>query len=382
MKNKKILIISFFFEPHCGVGAFRASYWAKNLKAYNYDVSVITSTNVDTDFDSIDNIHHVQYRRKLFIVDQGYQWGKAIKAFLNRSTLPEYNLILLTGGPFMQFFLLSTLKKKWPSAKLILDYRDPNSNNPRSNHSSIFKNHFKQICDNYFLKKAHIIITTNKFFKDFIDPKKKFSKKIFLIENGFDEQSLKSIVLQKTTIEKNNNQKNITSLIYPGPFTFDRLPHNLFKAIKELNPYFHFHHVGSTNSELQLPDANIFKFHGVQSYQKTLELINNCDIGIIMAGANEIGATTKLFDYIGLKKIIFIITDGKLNYGTLEEITKSYKNTYWCKNNIREISLCLKKIQHEFYTSKNILNEEMETNNFSRSAGLLKLIKCIEGQQN
>ena len=59
----KILFIAYYFEPFSGVGAKRISYWAKNLKRVDSNISkcdVITAIPQTEDFDTIDNVFYVE----------------------------------------------------------------------------------------------------------------------------------------------------------------------------------------------------------------------------------------------------------------------------------------------------------------------------------
>jgi|SRR5690554_857344 len=377
MTNKKtVLFIAYYFEPYIGVGAQRVSYWAKNISRVNPNIvcDVVTATpqnGIKTK--SIRNIYYVEdsgySKLKGLIKDPGVTWLNDLKRFFmqNRDNL-NYDYVLLTGGPFMHFAIAKLLKKLF-RCKIILDFRDPFANNPRFN-NNLVKSKVKGFFEKPFIKAADILITVNKYVGNLLMINN--SSELYIVENGFDETIVNRYIDKKVALEGTR-----INLVYAGSFYEDRNPRVFLDVVsKELENYYCFNHIGKRDSFLT-PYRTIINEYGVKSYQETIEIISSCDIGLIFTSGKEFESTTKVFDYIGLKKAIFIITEGTSLTGSLSEILKDYPKVFWCNNNYWDIHQMLKKI----------LENDLSVNKydnycFTRGSGLNKLVSILEMMEN
>jgi len=371
---KRILIISYFFPPFKGVGTFRPYYWAKNIKNFDnsYECDVITATP-DPVKEKTYNIYYIKDSKhysffSLFIKDPGLSWKKDLLNYFKSKNIPHYDIIIITGGPFLHFGIGSFLKKKY-GCKIILDFRDPFANNPKFK-DNIIKKIIKRILEYSFIKDSDIVITVNKECAKLITCKD--LKKIKIIENGYDESIVEKILLKRP---KKKSSSSITKIIYAGKLYNDVNPEPFFNVITEKSfiNNFIFYYIGPNDSLLQRwnKSKNIYLFEQMD-YKKVLEFIVKCDVGLILTGGKPFESTTKIFDYIGLGKKILIITEGKIKTGSLNYITKNLKNVVWAQNSYFKIKEALNKIQN-----MNITKKPSNIDLYSRRNGLKKLLHII-----
>ena len=309
----KILFIAYYFEPFEGVGAKRISYWAKNLKRVNpsieqCDVITATKQNRNSVFEYIDNIYYVETSKnslfgKVFKFDPGASWLKNLKKFTKENIKKNsYDYVIITGNPFLHFFIINEYKKL--GIQTILDFRDPFATNPRGMQldSPIkkLKNSILKRIEKYFIKNANYIITVNKYCVVLLQDHEKFKDKIYTIDNGYDEQLLNLVDIKK--IEK----KLPLKICYAGKLYRDRNPLNFIDVINQQDNFV-FHHIGEESEYLvDVNEEKIIK-HGVKSYLETLNIIGEMEIAIIFTSGYTFESTTKIFDYIALDRIILII---------------------------------------------------------------------------
>ena len=374
--NKKVLFISYFFEPHNGVGAQRISYWAKNIAEYSNNIiscDVITNTFQETENHAgICNVFFVAHNNKSFwsyvIKDQGLYWKKSVKDFLYKNMdVLHYDAIIMSGGPFMQFSLTPFLKDLF-GCKVILDFRDPFANNPRFNNSYL-KTVIKKYIEQGFIKNADHVITVNEYCLKLLTSYNMFKDKFSIIENGFNEKEMEHVGKR----ELHDNAK--IKFLYAGTLYQDRNPVNFLKTIsnKQYAETLSFHHVGNESCFLDdFRNINNIYEYGQKPYRETMDIINAADVGLIFTKGFNFESTVKIFDYIGLNKSILVVTDGEVKTGSLHKITKDYPSIFWAKNEKVEIERVLEKI----------LNSDLKVvfdcrYKYSKKKGLKKLINII-----
>ncbi len=368
MSSKSILVVTFFFPPNKTVGSLRASYWCKNLHKHGYEVSVVSSTSLKNIPAGISNYICIPlqptFKKHSFIKDEGLVWGASIKNYFNKIDALSFNSVLITGGPFLQFGLIKYFKKTIRVSNVVLDYRDPFSFNPRFN-TSIFSKLAKELFNQYYLYNADHVITTNYHFQKLIDKLNLYSLKISLIDNGFDETIINKL-------EKKISIGPIIKLGYLGPFMIDRDPSNLISSLDRYKGRIEFHHIGSQSNYIEGNDLVIS--YGQKIYHEAISIFNNFDVGLILLGNGNHESTTKVFDYIGLRKPILIITNGKLKSGPIHTILKEYPLSLWAKNNEESISSAFNNILSLRYK---LIIPDRDFNEFSRKSGLVKLVTIL-----
>lgn len=375
----KILFIAYYFEPFEGVGAKRISYWAKNLKRVNSSIEqcdVITATkqNRNSVYEYIDNIYYIETSKyslfgKVFKVDLGASWLKNLKKFTKENIKKNsYDYVIITGNPFLHFFIIGEYKQL--GIQTILDFRDPFATNPRGikldSTVKKFKNYILKRIEKYFIKNANYIITVNQYCVILLQDHAKFKDKIYIIDNGYDEQLLKLVDAKK--IEKRLPLK----ICYAGKLYKDRNPLNFLDVINKQDNFI-FHHIGEESEYLvDVYEEKVIK-HGVKSYMETLNIIGEMEIAIIFTSGYTFESTTKIFDYIALDRIILIITDGEMETGSIHDITKNYPQVYWAKNNTIDIEITLQNIKNN---TQSIQYDDKYL--YSREYGLSKLISLMK----
>ena len=328
----RVLMISFYFDPYPGVGAKRVSYWALNGRENGLEVEVITTTDQGEINRSIP-VHCVPVdgsNKRFFdvIKEPGAKWSHAIKTYVeNNFSNKKFDVVLMSGGPFLQFKLGKYLKQKF-SAKLVLDFRDPFANNPRFNNSSL-KKFLKSRFENSFIKPADLLISVNHFCLNLI---KVGNKRTAVIENGYDEKLVPSVYPVTKKIDR-------FVLAHAGSLYMDRDPRTLMSCIKN---YFTdklvFQQFGSEPEVLEkYKNQEFYSYEGSRSYQELMKELMGADACVLITQGDPFESTTKIFDYIALNKKVLIITNGKVKTGNLHEITKDYPNVFWSEN--KEIAI-------------------------------------------
>ena len=374
--KKRILFITYFFETSDGVGAQRLSYWAKNISEQSgnsISCDVLTSrgsTNINEK--GIDNIFCVndegQSLFSVVIKDQGYTWQQNIKRFFaKRSESMSYDVVVMSGGPFMQFLLIPFLKKLF-NCRVIIDFRDPFATNPHFDNSWI-KIMVKGFYERRFIDNADAVITINETCSTLLAFNKKTKAKLKIIENGYDD-----IVIDAVNNQVESGASGKIGIVYPGKFYDDLNPERFLRIIsdKDHTDDFSFAYVGAEDSSVG--EFDNFTNHGPSNYSSTIEIINSSDIGLIFTGGKPFESTTKVFDYIGLEKPILIITNGALRTGNLHRITSNYPKVFWAENDDNAIIAVLKQIKED-----DLQLEYKEKGSFSRREGLKQLIAVING---
>lgn len=358
-KNIQILIVSYLFEPDNSVGSKRATYWAKNIRRLDDSISCdVISTTESSNVSGVRDYYCIPNpnKPKGLIRDEGVTWKKEIRKWL-KINKGNYDVVIFSGSPFMYFSLAKDFKKR--GAKVILDYRDPFANNPRFN-NSFFKVFIKSIFETQFNKFANKILTVNQFCLPLLKGYSKGNSKYLVIKNGYDNvEKSKDFFLRKTAI----------NFIYTGTFFPDRDPKLLLKIIKQ-DRLITFHHVGR---ETSLNGAFKMECYGMMPYSNMLKGINDAEIGVIFSSGLPFESTTKIYDYIFMKKPIWVISNKEINNGGIWDELKDYPAVVWSVNSEEAIQKDLSKVLS--LINKNI---EIDTSPYSRETGLKQLIQLIK----
>ncbi|MEQ8625117.1 MAG: hypothetical protein RJQ00_10705 [Vicingaceae bacterium] len=358
-----VLFISYVFEPDPSVGAKRMSYWAQNFKSHlpNSRVYLITTTK-NPSSKGIDKVISTTPNNSSLlsyvIKDKGVGWKPSIISALKKNKITDLSHVIISGGPFMQFSIIDFLKKEY-SAKVVLDYRDPFAINPRFQ-NNVLKVSIKRFFERRFNKAADLIISVNDYCLELLTGFEKNKKKFKVIPNGFNEQLLPNVINQENTNEK-------LTIIYAGTFYEDRSPVYFLKALQRESGV-ELAHIGKP-SEYLAESRNVKEF-GMRPYDEMLELINKSDVGLIITSGEPFESTTKIYDYIALKKPILVITSGELYSGAIGQDLENYP-VVWCKNNEESI-------KNAFIELRKLQNITVDSHKYSRKKGLESLIQQLK----
>lgn len=347
-----LLIISYFSKPG-KVGSMRIRYWEESFTKLGIPVTVWTAEEYPKK-----NYIFIQDNHKSLISyvikDHGVNWKKSLRNYIINNTLDAYTHIIITGGPFMHFGIIPLLREK-TSAKIILDYRDPFSNNPRFE-NSWFKRKVKLYYENQFNKNADTILVVNSYMKGKIK-----EKNVKVIENGYDSQYFKG-----AKIYKNVNKDKLVA-ICAGKLYLS--PENFIQVVTKRTDIV-FNYFGSNHREIKAYSSKIISKPAIP-YSKVIKKILESDIGIIFTKGNAFESTTKIYDYIGGNIKILIITRGEKNTGTLHEITKNYPNIVWAYDNPKDINQAIDFL-------KNMPFMEFDSSAFTRAFSFDKLLRLLK----
>lgn len=376
----KVLFIAYYFEPFSGVGAKRISYWANHLKRVDSTIAkcdVITAIPQNEKFGTIDNVFYVENTnqgllRKFIRFDKGASWLYDLRKFVkNNVHQNDYDFVVLTGDPFLHFFIINDFKKL--KIKTIIDFRDPFANNPRGIVKDTLvkkvKHFILRTIENYFLSRADYIIAVNQYCVKLFENYKKYVYKIKVIDNGYDEQLFQNI--EKKEYVK-NSEDNIIKFTYAGKLYADRNPQIFFKCLKNFDDI-EFYHIGEQSEYIKEDLKQIYSL-GFMPYEQTLETMKRFDVCMLFTSGHSFESTTKIFDYIALNKIILVVTDGEIKTGQIHNITKDYPYVYWAKNNLHEIEEVLIKIKNKCLDMSEI---KFDTYSYSREYGLKQLTRLF-----
>lgn len=367
----KILFLAFYFEPYPGVGSKRISYWAKNIKELvpQSTVDVITSpiSKSPEEVTGVDRIYTIPTESRTLYsrfckFDLGAGWYFPLKEFLTKElSINEYDYVIFTGNPYFHFPLARIIENN--GVKTVLDFRDPMAKNPRAVKADNLKRKIKYMLirrlETWLISKSTKSISVNRYCKSLLD--RRVFHKVEIIDNGYDEKVFDGCD-PHTEITAN-------SLFYAGSLYSDRSPYALVECLKSSN--FTFHHIGPVFEGLHADDNIVL--HGVKSYKETIDLSRSFEVGLIFTSGYNFESTTKIFDYIALKKKILIITEQEVKTGALHEITCEYPLVEWATNDSTSILEALSRLKSVQCDLANF-----DTTCYSRKFGLRKLVSILD----
>lgn len=326
----KGLLIAYSFYPSKTVGAIRSTYWYNAfLQEKDIELEVITA-QTKCDLPHVTTVSPISKSvLSILIKDEGLAWMKDLKHYFKENSSLQYDFVIITGGPFFHFGIGNYLKKKGIVKKVLLDYRDPFSVNPRFEDSKL-KIAIKKFVERKFLKGVDKILTVNKECHSLIAPKSKIQRAI--IPNGYNEKYLSS--------EDYITPKQ-EGLVYPGKFYWQ--PTAFFELLEEKNlPLFH------ADASLAFEDdtlkLNNYRYSGYFKQEELQDFLNLGTIGLIFLNENPFESTTKIFDYIALNLKVLIITKGKKKVGAMQDILQDYPNVVWANNQKHEIAQAIDRL--------------------------------------
>lgn len=360
---KKVLLISYFFEPFQGVGAKRLSYWANAFESdKHFQCTVITATRQVTQKQNVVFIEDPNTWQNKVIF--GAAWVKPLKVYLrNRNECFDHAII--SGGPFGHFPIAQFLKEQF-RCKILLDFRDPFSGNVRFATRSIVER-IKVQWEKKVLSQADYILTVNDCCRDIL-VKNSEPAKVFVVENGYDERTVDAV--QPITIHDQRIHIVHAGKFYTSPASF---VHALVEWNQQ-NPakQFVFHHIGETNPSLEAVNSDSVIQHGEKTYAETIAIMKGCAVGFLKTSGKFLEYNTKVFDYIGCDLDVFIVTEGEIETGCIQGLTRRLGDKiFWTKAQVPDINILFARYSPS--------NEPFENKrSFSRSSGFDRLKQLID----
>ncbi|MBR9916668.1 glycosyltransferase family 4 protein [bacterium] len=350
MSRKKILIISYYWYPFAGVGAYRVSRFIKYLLRNNWEVVILTTkksasgitqqadhpifgkckvyrSNIiepvgllssgdknkeKTSNPSIFYRKNTNWKSKLavwarlnlMVPDAKFTW-KWFAVPLGKKIIKKENPdIILSTSPPPTTNLIAKKLAGWSKLPWVADFRDPWTNiyyyddNPQSKRAKK-KN---QKLEAAVLGKAdHITVVNNGFF-----PENNIDGKVTRITNGFDPDDIVENTEQIVTNSK-------FTIRYFGSMKINQKPDSLISALKnieDLNPKIAgnlaFEFYGSIDpdiqAELKKSSSKIeFSFTDYISHKEMMRLTLQSDLLLLTIGKSrnsKFALSTKVFEYM------------------------------------------------------------------------------------
>lgn len=358
----KVLIIG-PYAPHGQVGAIRMISLSRYLIEKGHTVTVLClSEKVLKEMDPkglsaavpdgvkiipYDVMHTCNSIMKKNMINQKECCG-ALVSLLEKQ---EFDVALISGGPFYQFKASSLLKQK--GIPFIVDYRDLHISSPEKRKRKGLLNKIKfgisypvRFFQEYnCIRRANVITVVAPEMRENISTYFHISKeKIQVAYNGFDDAVLRNI-----DIKKSDNQ--VLTIGYFGKLMYYNrdLTAMLFEAIDKINNdglKVKLLHIGPANDSVyeffelhQIKGNQWYKCLGQKEYRKGIELLSTCDAYALEYAYPE-GPGTKVFDYIFLNKPII----GVLKPGiSLEKLLAKFDNAFIC-HSVEEINTALQTL--------------------------------------
>ena len=358
----KGLLIAYAFSPQKTVGALRPTYWAEEISGLSdLELDVVTATPLEGDEGSYKRFYVENTASSIwstFVKDEGLTWRKNLEDFFEKNGVEEYDFALITGGPFFHFSIGKYLKRK--GLKVIFDFRDPFSYNPRHKERGLkrmIKERFERKC----LQSADFVLTVNDACHEYIGKGMKLNRAV--LPNGFDERVI--------TPELKKSENNY-DFFYGGKFYWE--PTTFLDVLG--TKHYTFCHAGRPqkyqHSYLQ-DDA--FNALGMLSQKEMYAELAKAEIGVVFTIDVPFESTTKIYDYLALGKKILIVTQGEPHTGVLKRELENYPMYRWVRNNKEEIIQGIEEL-------KALDVVTVDTDRFSRRASLIKLINELKSLFN
>ena len=248
----------------------------------------------------------------LFSEESKRFWLYSVKKFFNKKQNFPYDLIIASGGPFVDFEIAHYLSNKY-KVPYVLDYRDLWNLNPTKPERPLKIQKREQ----RILSSAIGVVSVTDGMNDII--LNKFSNlskhKFFVVTNGFERSRLETVPLERYSE---------TSIVYTGSFYFPiRNIEPIFRAlslvknIDKLEWKFHYYgkhstHIKDIGEKFDLSSRIVD--HGMVSKDEALEATKSADLFVVISSVspettneNKIMVTGKIFDALGAGTPILLI---------------------------------------------------------------------------
>ena len=313
MRKKKVYIFSFDSINSSLVAGLRMYYLKSFLHERNYDVSLICESGTKTEgvdaqfpLKKIFKSRHIRFLVGLLMFpDFTSLWSLKVhksNTILKDIEGQESPVIITSGPPFGVHRIGLLYKRRFSSARWIVDMRDPFTLN-----KGYHKNKIRRFLDSNFENKiftyADIVL-----FNTYGDKKMysiKYSRikdKFLVVRNGY--------TLQNSAESRYVKEEDFT-FVYAGGTYRGVVPHKLSNFFEILNfnenrfschCYGEYHDLYKTNEH--------FDFRGKVSQQELFDALKSYKYGIIYLPErykNSFRVTQKLYDYIGAGLIPIVI---------------------------------------------------------------------------
>jgi len=406
----KVLVIAYYFPPMGLSGVQRTLKFVKYLKNYNWEPTVITTSDVayfahddslqkeldetgirvirvaGSDLNSLLSKKGTvklpsEFVRKtfnrlsqiFFIPDNKISWAKkAFKKAIEILSTEHFDCVFVTGPPFSQFDIFSEIKKK-NNIPLILDYRDLWFDSYFSFYPTPYHRILHKKKEYRALKAADIIIVTNRKLKEKLLNIYRFLtfNDVIIIPHGFDQKDFEEIPAQ-------SKPQNKMVLMYSGIFLVYSTPEYFLRAFKQLSlertdiaSNIELHFVGFLRKENQklirkLNLQSFIKDHGYVNHVESIAKLKSADVLWFMVGKRKnIDAILpgKIYEYLGSRKpVIACVPEGAAKMAASE-----YKASFITEpDNIEQIKNTIVEVYNLYNEGKLPAPDEKYVESFRR----------------
>jgi glycosyltransferase involved in cell wall biosynthesis len=355
---KKVLIIAYHYPPLGGGGVFRTLKFTKYLPKFGFQPHVLTVKNPmyrTKDSTLIREIppeakvyrtfsfeHRILRAPRLlnlnlkwfYIPDENVGWIPfAVRQ--GEEIIKKENIdIIYATAPINTSLLIGHLLKEKTGKPLIVDYRDPWTQNVFVKYPTKFHRRIEEKMEKLVLTTADYIIVTTEPMRLKLVEKYPFIKgKIETITNGFDPEDFDGLT------RKDSKEKFIityTGYLYglrTGKYFFTALK-ELLEEETELKSKIQVLFAGPSSKQValfieELGLQNVVKLLGYRSHRESLQLMANSDVLLLIIAAEEsydektgpLMIPGKTFEYFGAKKPILALVP----QGIAAELIRSTK---------------------------------------------------------
>lgn len=345
-QDKNILLISYIFPPHYGIGGRRWAKHAKALTQIGYTVYVITSPNpykqdslwnkdvqdnpkiviseIPSNYPfvllktSLNFFEKVLYKFWITILsvltkrnyfDRSLFWNKNMLQKANE-LIKKHKIknVICTGGPFGTMYYATILKKQNKDIFLINDLRDPWTWAPNWGFPSLTKSRMKEeeLIEQLMVFNSDVVTVPTEGLKNFLSNKyPDHISKFTLIPHVYDEDEI---------IYKEKNKTGKTRLIYYGSIYegIENLFEQFFKFLKENKNYIldiysdNLTKLNTLNSNYQLDNVN--SYNSLSPKELFIKFQNYDYVLLINPEYNKNNISTKYYEIIYTRTPIILIS--------------------------------------------------------------------------
>lgn len=229
------------------------------------------------------------------------------------SNIKDLKLVVATGSPFLPFFTVTRWAKE-NTVKVILDYRDLWTGNPRAPYSRFFRYVTNRLIERPVNSSATAIVTVSEGCKAVIDVYSKHMNKYVLYnspDTGYIEYYRSHVLEMKNGRNKRTRKRKIvlTGQVYKE-CTFAPFLKGMLTLSKEKREQIEFHYYG--NNSIQAREEfcefgleSCLNDHGRVSKSESISAILEADLLLSLIHTDSISKnpavsgllTTKVYDY-------------------------------------------------------------------------------------
>ena len=280
----------------------------------------------------------------------------------------KIDILIISAPPFSLFSMVNLIKIKFPSLKIILDYRDGWTQRVSSSYLWILKKVIFRYYEKKYLSCADLIIASTNTIKNDLDALIK--TKSYLIYNGFLSNNFNNSRINSDGLKE--IKIGYFGLLSDSFFSYRNID-VIYKSSKNIDSLkFHFFGNSNIKKEKYIKNKNFFFYDNVDYHKLSKEMLKMDYLMIFhteKATVKEV-ITGKFFEYLKVGVPIIVITNGVSEASILVNKYNLGLSIDYSKDNLKDFFLSLKKIK--------IKKNYDFINNFSRDNQNNQLISAIK----